>query len=459
MKSEIFIIGVFFMGSFLACKKDKNTIDQAPEGQLTKVVYKQEQGYFRYMKSLPNGNIVAIGQNDDSIKFGNNTYYADGNDLFLVIYDKNGNVVKSRMLDLPSYQYFVDADVAPDGSIFVAFEFTETINIGTGNLTSNGSVDICIARFGSNLETLTAFSYGSSINDYSCKISAGKNNDLFIIDEFSEPFTLHGTPVSIISGSSTLVVMKVNSTLTSSTFKTYSGNASTSFNLSSVVVDGNSNVYFTGNFIGKVYFGDIAQYVSGFNKTFLVKLNANLETQWDFAGSGSGGSSGQELAIDANQNLYLLSNIEGEINWLENNYNLGVDGNILQYIDTDGNVKWTKKFAGTYNYSYSKLTTTNNRIAFALGKVAGNITIERGSPPFSDLIVLDNSGNTQWRKSFEPISFSFPYVYIGGLCFDSDGRIWLCGEIKGKYDFNNNGSAILDGNFDQELYKNFVLKY
>ncbi|MBL0288727.1 MAG: hypothetical protein IPQ19_15425, partial [Bacteroidetes bacterium] len=51
-----------------------------------------------------------------------------------------------------------------------------------------------------------------------------------------------------------------------------------------------------------MYFGDNAQFVSGNYKTFLVKLNASLETQWDFAGSGAGGSSGQELAIDANQN-------------------------------------------------------------------------------------------------------------------------------------------------------------
>lgn len=76
------------------------------------------------------------------------------------------------------------------------------------------------------------------------------------------------------------------------------------------------------------------------------------------------------MAIDVNQNLYLLNSIEGEIDWLEDNYNLGVDGNILQYIDTDGNVKWTKKFAGIYNYSYSKLTTTKNRVALDLGKVA-----------------------------------------------------------------------------------------
>ncbi|MBL0288748.1 MAG: hypothetical protein IPQ19_15535 [Bacteroidetes bacterium] len=117
-----------------------------------------------------------------------------------------------------------------------------------------------------------------------------------------------------------------------------------------------------------MYFGDIAQFVSGNYKTFLVKLNASLETQWDFAGSG-GWIIWKELAIDANQNLYLLNSIEGDLDWLENNYNLGVDGNILQYIDTDGNVIWTKKFAGVYNYSYAKLSTTNNRVAFSIGKM------------------------------------------------------------------------------------------
>ena len=131
----------------------------------------------------------------------------------------------------------------------------------------------------------------------------------------------------------------------------------------------------------------------------------------------------------------------------------------MQYIDTDGNVIWTKKFAGVYNYSYAKLSTTNNRVAVAFGKNAGSITIGRGGPPYSELFVLDNFGNTKMRKNIEPIGAGYTYAYIGGNCFDSEGRIWLFGDIKGKYDFNNNGSAIDEGNFNEDSYYNFIVKY
>lgn len=35
---------------------------------------------------------------------------------------------------------------------------------------------------------------------FSCNILVGKNNDLFIIDEMRDEFSLHGIPVSILSG-------------------------------------------------------------------------------------------------------------------------------------------------------------------------------------------------------------------------------------------------------------------
>ncbi|MBL0288747.1 MAG: hypothetical protein IPQ19_15530 [Bacteroidetes bacterium] len=213
MKNKILILGVFLWAHFWLVKR-QNTYDQIPEGQLTKVVFKQKEGDFDFIKALPNGNILAIGETNDSIKLGTNTYYANGNDLVFVIFDKSGNILKSHLLSLPSDQYFIDADVALDGSIYFAFNFSGTINLGSGNLVSNGGSDICLTRFNSNLETLNAFSYGSSINDFSCNISVGKNNDLFIIDEMRDEFSLHGIPVSILSGRSTLVVMKVNSTLT-----------------------------------------------------------------------------------------------------------------------------------------------------------------------------------------------------------------------------------------------------
>ncbi|MBK8673928.1 MAG: hypothetical protein IPN93_13420 [Bacteroidetes bacterium] len=104
MKSKIVILCMFFMGSFLACKKDKTTEEQIPEGQLSKVVFKQNEGYFDFIRALPNGNILAIGTTYDSIKLGSTTYYADQRDIVFAIFDKSGNVLKSRILSLPKSQ-------------------------------------------------------------------------------------------------------------------------------------------------------------------------------------------------------------------------------------------------------------------------------------------------------------------------------------------------------------------
>ena len=194
-----------------------------------------------------------------------------------------------------------------------------------------------------------------------------------------------------------MVVMKFNNTLSSSSFKEFSGNVSTVINPRSVVVDNNSNIYLIGYLVGKVYFGDEAQNVIGESQTFILKLNSDFETEWDFVGSGMGGSFGKELAIDENQNIFLLTQVEEDLSWLGTNYNFTSTGNIIQKINSAGNVIWTKKINGFYNYSYSKLSVNKDRVVFSMGKNDGILTIERGGPAFSELIVLDNLGNLKWQ--------------------------------------------------------------
>ncbi|MBK8673927.1 MAG: hypothetical protein IPN93_13415, partial [Bacteroidetes bacterium] len=186
-----------------------------------------------------------------------------------------------------------------------------------------------LARFNSNLETINAYSYGTVDYDYGCSISIADGNQLIVVDGLNKAFDLHGVTVPIADNRSTLVVMKFNSTLSSSSFKEFSGNADTYLNPTEVVVDNNYNIYMTGQFSGKVYFGDEPKYGTGDFQTFLVKLNSSLETQWDLTSSGSsGGSTGEQLALDENQNLYLIARIEGMVDWLGDSYNFGTDGNI-----------------------------------------------------------------------------------------------------------------------------------
>ena len=123
MKNKILLFMMVLAVSIMGCKKDKTTEEQIPEGQLSKVVFKQNEGYFDFIRALPNGNILAIGTTYDSIKLGSTTYYADQRDIVFAIFDKSGNVLKSRILSLPKSQSFIDADVASDGSVYLAFSF------------------------------------------------------------------------------------------------------------------------------------------------------------------------------------------------------------------------------------------------------------------------------------------------------------------------------------------------
>ena len=462
MRKIIYLFFVVIIFTTFSCKKDKNDPVDIPEAQLSKVVLKgasKTVGYFDKIKELPNGHILTGGYAYDSLYINGVRYSLTQADMFFIEYTKSGEIVKSKVFNLSGNQYLKDFCIGTDGSIYVLTEFDGSIDLGTGTLTSNGSYDDCMFKMNSALSVTNAYTFGNGSSSFCNALTVDKENNPIVIGNFQDNFMLHGVEVATTAGRSTLLVAKFNSTLTSSTFRTFSGNSSTYIYPKRIATDNNSNIYFGGEFVGKVYFTFSALYAEDYH-AFLVKMNSSLESQWDKGGSGLDGNTNLcGLGTDADGNLYTVTNVEGTPTWNGVSYDFPTKGGVLQRFQSDGTLTWSKSIKGVYNYSFG-LDVHNGRIVLYPGKNEGTLTINRGGPPYAEVLVFDYSGNTVWRKNCQPTGASFNGIYINNAIVDADKRIWITGYLRGNIDMNNNGSNLSDGTINAGNVENtFILRY
>ncbi|MBX7226300.1 MAG: hypothetical protein K1X55_09730 [Chitinophagales bacterium] len=462
MKKFIYLFSVIIAFMTFGCKKDKgDPVVSLPEAQLSKVVSNgtsKTLGYFEKIKELPNGHIIVGGYAYDSLYINGVRYSLTQADLFFIEYTKSGEIVKSKVLNLSGNQYLKDFDIGTDGSIYVLTEFNGSIDLGTGTLVANG-YDDCIFKMNSALSVTNAFAFGNESYAFCNKLTVDRENNPIVLGTFYDNFMLHGVEVTTTSGRSTLLVAKFNNTLTSSTFRSFYGDGSTYLYPNCITTDNNSNIYFGGEFVGKVFFTFSALYAEDYH-AFFVKMNSSLEPQWDKGGSGLDGNTNlRGLGTDADGNVYTVTNVEGTPMWNGATYDFPTKGGLLQKFQTDGTLSWSKSIKGVYNYSFG-MDVHQGRIVLYPGKNEGTLTINRGGPPYSEVLVFDYFGNTIWRKNFQPTGASFNSFYIYNAIVDSEKRIWLSGLLRGNIDLNNNGSNLSDGTVNTGDKENaLILRY
>lgn len=458
MKKLIYFTIVILISITFSCKKDSTETPEAAESTLTKVIEKNEHfGYIDKAILLPNGNILTGGEIYDSIVIKNTTYYSDDVDIFFIEYSPDGDYVKHKIFNLVNYQGLIDFEVGTDGNIVVVINFQNNIDLGVGPIVATNSNDDCIFRMNSNFQVINAYGFGGDNYRFTKDITLDQNNNPIALIEVDEPFNLNGVDVGVISGRSTLGVIKFNNTLTSSAYQIFYGNASTEIRPKTITADNNGNIYFGGYYSGKVFFSSSA-IASTTEQGFLVKMNNSLNVDWDKTGTGSGKFSVNNLVSDGT-NVYSANNVSNAVNWDGIDYNFATSGVVLQKISSNGDLTWSKNISGVYAYNYG-ISYSNNRIIIFPGKNSGTLNINRGGPPFSELMVFDLNGLLKWRKNFETTGATYNFFYINHAVADKNQRIWIMGNTNGNINVNNNGSSLTEGNFGITTNGQFfLLKY
>jgi hypothetical protein len=328
------------------------------------------------------GNIYVVGIYSDTISF-NGAILTPNNNLFIVKYDSNGNIIWARSAD-GNYSY-VD----------------ERLNISTdhqGNFYVAGCFSSDSLVFGSQILT-------------HLKKPAGQ-------DIFLAKFDSSGTVLWAKSASGRFQDDKP----------------------SSVHVDKFDNVYVGGYFSSDtLWFDTTALIEAGLGDIFLAKYNSNGDLKWAINPGGERYEEGSSITSDTSGNVYLVGRFQSDtilFNSIQlyNPYVPHDDMFIVKY-DSSANIIWAKN-AGPYDsWAQSAAVDLFGNI-YVTGSFAGdsisfdNIKLFNTSSSFTstDIFVLkyDHQGNVLWAKGVEGKTLD----YSSSITTDKAGNVYITGNFQ-----------------------------
>lgn len=378
---------------------------------------------------------------------------------------------------------------------YVAGSFFGTAHFGTRTLTSSGDLDAFVMKFRSDGAMAWIVKAGGAGVDQAFGIAFDGFENVYIAGSFTD---------AAIFGSTDGVSKTVNGAGASIYLAKYNPDGKLLWVQSGIAGGGNNEgfgiavspvsgvVYMTGRTQGTDTFSSSngsSHAVGGVGKwhTYLVKYDAAGNFQWGEQNSAEGNSFSEGVAIDSENNAYVVGWFEGNatfngrdgksvtVNGISEgggNPPYPDDAFVVKY-NRHGNVQWVNDIGGYKAIAHAVAVAPDGNIGVT--GFIGNIndgsasqaeTIAFSQPPGNSI----NLGGGVFTKPYNPDVFVATYdpsgVLLsaarygdskndsgGGIAYDAQGNMYLSGVFGGSVDF---GGATLTGSKQSNLY---VAKY
>lgn len=378
-------------------------LDSQPDSALASVQYAWSKHFGSTSSDQPkglaldkSGNIYFVGDFLAPIDVGGGQYTSSSRDFFITSFTANGTYRWSKKFD-GSGAHLVSAVVVDNSdNIFITGNFKESINFGGGPLTNATSyTDMFIASFTSSGAYRWAKKFSSANNDYA-----------------------YG-----------------------------------------VATDNYGNVYFTGAAAGAIDFGGGAIPCAATGNIFVASFTTNGSYNWAKIISSTGSAYGNELAVDSNNDIYILGSFAGTITYGPGQFTTtGAEDCILFSLNSQGTYRWAKHYGTTDITSGNGLNVDGNNDIYATGTFKGSldfgggpVTTLNGTEVF--LFSLNSSGGFRWAKNFGPNPYSNS-VRSKALAVSKNGTSYITGNIVSTVDFG--GGPLTSAGYDDIFVASFT---
>ncbi|MEO8146046.1 MAG: T9SS type A sorting domain-containing protein [Bacteroidia bacterium] len=400
-----------------------------------------------------NGNkYVTGGFNSPGITFGSTTLTNGGVvNFFIVKYDINGNVLWAKGAG-GGYHSGMSVVTDANNNVYVAGTYGSfgTTVFGNDTLPNAGSNDIFIVKYDSNGNVIWAKGYGGNLADFPTKICIGSDSNICFTGHFRSNSITFGSTVLNVGGSfaESFIVKCDTAGNVIWVAGSHNGDDVESY---SMAADAFGNYYITGFFTGpltsSVAFGNIAlanSGGSGFNPAdiFIVKYDSSGDVVWAKRPIAYDSEYGFSIAADPGGNIYVTGFFGGS-QIVFGNDTLHSTGNWNIFIakyDSSGASLWGRSASGTnQNYGGSVATDINgNNYVTGTYKSStltfGSTTLNNAGVEDIFIVKHDSSGNLQWAES------------QGGNSNDVSNNIYVAANNEVYITGNFKSSAIAFGN-------------
>jgi hypothetical protein len=207
---------------------------------------------------------------------------------------------------------------------------------------------------------------------------------------------------------------------------------------SSLAVDGNGDIVYTGSYQGSVDFGGGALPSAGGSDIFIAKYSAAGAYIWSKRFGGPGDDVGGKVALDANGNVFIASSFTGTVDFGGGPLtSVGAMDIVVAKYSAAGVHQWSKRFGNVNNDTSGGIAIDGSGNVLVTGSFVGNIDFGGGTLWASfngmDTFVLKLSplGAHIWSKNFVGSGDDSGL----SVAVDASGNVFVAGNTSGSIDF------------------------
>lgn len=222
-----------------------------------------------------------------------------------------------------------------------------------------------------------------------------------------------------------------------------------------LTVDSAGNVYVIGNFNGTANFGSSQLVSVGSADTFVTKLDTNGNFLWAKGWGTSSREFGYGVTVDGAGNVIAV----GATSFLDSNGAWTHTGADIKKFNSNGSLVWSKSISGNGANAGSVATDSSGNI-YVAGSFAGTVdmnpdpkrsnyltgssVVSGGAGRNSYILKLTSAGvySSAVSLTADTNSSATSSVYVADLEIDSSGSVVLGGSTSGAVDFNPSPSVV-----------------
>jgi hypothetical protein len=261
---------------------------------------------------------------------------------------------------------------------------------------------------------------GGSGNDFVRDIAVDSSGNVYVTGDSSATW---GTPINAFSTTTEAFVAKFNSSgsLVWNTFLGGSGNSEAG---TAITLDASGNVFVTG-WSNATWGTPVTGYGGGSFDAFVAKLNTSGALQWNTFAGGSGIDAAYGVVLDSSGSIYIAGNSSATWGSPVAAYSSGEDGFVAKFSST-GSLTWNTFVGGSGNDRAEDLAIDANNNIYGVGysnATWGTPVRAYTSGQDATAFNLTSAGALSWNTFLGGSGTD----YLGRIAIDSSGNSYLSG--------------------------------
>ena len=256
------------------------------------------------------GNVYITGSYiSNTLNFGGvsiSNSQANTEEMFIAKYDAAGNALWAKDASGSSNDKAFGIAADADGNVVVSGHFISgTLNFGSQSLFNSGGFDIFLVKYDETGNVLWAENPSGSGYDFNFSMEMDGEGNTYLTGHFSSFQLTFGSSTITNGGGDDIYVAKYDAD-GNALWAQKAGGSTYDYGYD-VSVDGDGNVFLTGNFQSpNISFGSISLTNSTtYADFYVVKYNPDGDPQWAQHGSGSDYTFGRGCGADPSGNVYV----------------------------------------------------------------------------------------------------------------------------------------------------------